>query len=341
MDFRDHDGHRALLLMASRSAFPWKTRFDNADDRNTAEIDVLHFFPNIEQDATEVANPQRSCIDANGYAWTTQEASHDINMPVTYDLRTELRSEGHLQSGKHYKRSGPGFAYYAAHDLPNNAEWTIPERERRNRQHFQVQVRMRLEINDTMTRRWEAIKPLLDGMIVARSETRLRELLGRSINGDLVIPRARNIDFSTSTTVSGGFSNLTATLRGHRGDMTSGLLLFLLPALYGAIHLSAWTFEFPTAIEHKLWKIACLDLVVSLPVFLIGSLAREVGTNGEQFTMGDMAILAWLGLIFLLVNMPVTIIARMYLVVESFVSLRRVPVGVYATVPWSDWLPHI
>lgn len=34
-------------------------------------------------------------------------------------------------------------------------------------------------------------------------------------------------------------------------------------------------------------------------------------------------------------------VARVYLVVEAFVSLRRAPVGLYDTPEWTDFLPHL
>lgn len=324
--------------MASPSAFPWKKPRMNY----LAEVDVLH-YNNWSQTAGGLQRPPPSETDDNGWEWTTKDQTHQIDMPVVYDLRNSSASEGYLQSGRLYNKIGPGFVYYTANDLPEYAQWTIPREERTLRANYQVRIRMRLEMDNVLTNRWDAIAPLIEDATWAdTSRTRLRERLGCPEDiGDLITIRAKNLDLSSSTTISGAFWNFTATLQGQHGDMTSGLLLFLLPALYGGIHLSAWTFEFPTPIEQKLWKIACLDLVASLPVFLIGSVARELGTNGKQFTLGDMALLSWLGVLFLIVNIPATVVARAYLLVESFASLRRVPVGVYATVPWSDWLPHI
>jgi hypothetical protein len=34
------------------------------------------------------------------------------------------------------------------------------------------------------------------------------------------------------------------------------------------------------------------------------------------------------------------IVARVYIVVEAFISLRSVPIGVYASVPWANAIPH-
>lgn len=33
--------------------------------------------------------------------------------------------------------------------------------------------------------------------------------------------------------------------------------------------------------------------------------------------------------------------SRLYLVTESFLSLRHVPIGAYAAVPWVQNIPHV
>ena len=38
---------------------------------------------------------------------------------------------------------------------------------------------------------------------------------------------------------------------------------------------------------------------------------------------------------------PLCVVARLYLVVESFVSLRKVPVKVYQTPDWTQWILHL
>jgi hypothetical protein len=60
-----------------------------------------------------------------------------------------------------------------------------------------------------------------------------------------------------------------------------------------------------------------------------------------------LRILEWLGivsgalyLLLLTVGTPAYILARIFLLIESFISLRNVPIGVYAAVPWSNYIPH-
>jgi hypothetical protein len=133
-----------------------------------------------------------------------------------------------------------------------------------------------------------------------------------------------------------------------------GLLVLALamPVVYGGIHLSVWNFEFPTALEKLLWKIASIGIVATLPVLFALGLGmkiflliakgmveavfgqrqsrkkwREVGESIYPY-MGYVAITFYT-------------LARAYLVVESFVSLRRVPIGVYWTPAWLQMIPHV
>ena len=43
------------------------------------------------------------------------------------------------------------------------------------------------------------------------------------------------------------------------------VLAVALPILYGGVHLTAWNFEFPTATEHLLWKVACFFIIGTVP----------------------------------------------------------------------------
>lgn len=111
---------------------------------------------------------------------------------------------------------------------------------------------------------------------------------------------------------------------------------------YGGIHLSAWNFEFPTRVESIIWRTACfiimggyfLGLIIpSLRIVypdLRGSLPPRRGRAWRIPLQGAIFSFGWLyGA------------SRLYLVVESFVSLRHVPIGVYAAVPWVQNIPHV
>lgn len=118
------------------------------------------------------------------------------------------------------------------------------------------------------------------------------------------------------------------------------VLFFLLPALYGGIHLSAWGFEFPSHVEALLWKIACIDLAMtSIPIAFLVDLDILSNTKlgwGWQARMGE-----FLCILILYILLFAYAFSRFYIVTEAFVSLRYVPIGVYAAVPWTQNIPHI
>ena len=56
---------------------------------------------------------------------------------------------------------------------------------------------------------------------------------------------------------------------------------------------------------------------------------------------GIMPLLYRLAVIIGVLNIPFWILSRMYIIVESFISLRHVERGVYQTVEWTDYIPHL
>ena len=146
------------------------------------------------------------------------------------------------------------------------------------------------------------------------------------------------------------------------------LLLYLLrsfiplTATYGGIHLTAWNFEFPSRIESIIWRSACFIMIGSSFALLAVRSYIELATNivyyasvAQDSTIRSFLIdwgieqvlelpaffieIVSVGFAFLLGLCYAA--ARLYLVVESFISLRHVPIGVYAAVPWVQNIPHV
>ena len=123
------------------------------------------------------------------------------------------------------------------------------------------------------------------------------------------------------------------------------IIQVLILMAYGGVHLTAWNSHFPTKTERWLWRSSALLLAGTTPV-LVGLAIPAVAylfIDAVSSTMGKFLRFWFYALASLLV--PATIVAyffaRVFLVVESFVSLRSVPIGVYSAVPWSSYLPHI
>jgi hypothetical protein len=141
------------------------------------------------------------------------------------------------------------------------------------------------------------------------------------------------------------------------------LAMILIPTAYGGIHLSALHEMFPTTIERGLWKASCFTLIgysgyTFLSLILLGTYVTLSDFIGEKFNSGSTGWRLWmrsavseymLDLIswgFLSLILAATILcfaARIFVVVESFISLRHVPVGVYQTPPtnFMGYIPHL
>ena len=114
-------------------------------------------------------------------------------------------------------------------------------------------------------------------------------------------------------------------------DMSYGhLWIFgLAGTLFGALHVVAWDFEFPTETEKMLWRIGCIALVC-VPVVFTGT------TAADKMGLPGMSVVAQP---FAMVLSAFYVLMRLYLLVEMFVGLRSVPVGVYETVQWARYIP--
>ncbi|PBK87659.1 hypothetical protein ARMGADRAFT_971666 [Armillaria gallica] len=104
-------------------------------------------------------------------------------------------------------------------------------------------------------------------------------------------------------------------------------------ALFGGVHCIGWSSSsfFHSSFEHLLWKISSLSVAI-VPVIL----ALEVLT----VLMKSRWIAVFMGRstpIFIFIY----ICARVYLLVDMFVSLRSLPPGALEEIDWTRYIPHI
>ena len=115
--------------------------------------------------------------------------------------------------------------------------------------------------------------------------------------------------------------------------------LAVLSLIYGGIHASSWNGHFPSYVERLIWQIAvCVvaggGLFVLTIFWVVSLLSRITSKRGASLLQR-----AYVHTMFLLL-FPFAI-ARIFLVVESFISVRSLPVGAYNTTNWINLLPHI
>lgn len=140
-------------------------------------------------------------------------------------------------------------------------------------------------------------------------------------------------------------SRLFPTKNGPKSHV--GLLIAILPTLYGAAHLLALYGRFPTDLERHLWKGSCCYLSgVSIVAGLIPAClnlrddidrdrigyrhGRRIAERAFAFAAPAIEMMAkFLFKLLVLLVVMVYFVARVFIVVEAFISLRRLPIGAY------------
>lgn len=117
-------------------------------------------------------------------------------------------------------------------------------------------------------------------------------------------------------------------------------------SLFGGIHAAAWKYSFPTQFEMWMWRGSALILVVAAGYFMI------VYTLTHQQDFEDT--IAWKYLtsrsgpwhrifdpwVRYIVLMAWYVAARLFILVEIFISLRSAPAGIYKDLDWSRYVGH-
>ena len=142
-----------------------------------------------------------------------------------------------------------------------------------------------------------------------------------------------------------------ASLQGADFGFIFGVLAAA--ASYGGIHLLAWNGPFPTTTERWTWRVSCIIISSPICVVPLGGLiiyglnlkrsdhARASHARSRAFSKEVMMFLVEalpyiLGVLYILCYMA----ARVYLIVECFVNLAKLPPEVYTRPVWSQYIPH-
>ena len=109
--------------------------------------------------------------------------------------------------------------------------------------------------------------------------------------------------------------------------------LFVLSLMtFGSVHLASWNSTLPSTIELWMWRGSSLICVIYSGLFAFGSVWEDLHDLGALSDALDS--LVSYGVVFY-------IIARIYMIVEVFISLRALPVSAFQSVQWSSFIPHI
>ena len=129
-----------------------------------------------------------------------------------------------------------------------------------------------------------------------------------------------------------------SSLGEKSGEIVNFGLVSLCSVLFGAIHVASWNISLLTIVEQWLWRGSALyccaaGMILGLMLILSGvceqhSLIRE----SMEETIDGVAVRLIPSLY---------LIARLFMIVEAFLSLRALPHSAYEEVQWSSFVPHI
>ncbi|KAF1808158.1 hypothetical protein P152DRAFT_469152 [Eremomyces bilateralis CBS 781.70] len=124
-------------------------------------------------------------------------------------------------------------------------------------------------------------------------------------------------------------------------------------AAYGGLHASAWNEFFPSTVERLFWICASLTMASSGALLWAFWMARQTWPEFDRFVSGitpgvvignrkeqkPWVTFAKRWALYLILGLLA--VARVFIVIEAFVSLREVPKAIYDTPEWTDYLPHL
>ena len=133
-----------------------------------------------------------------------------------------------------------------------------------------------------------------------------------------------------------------------------------LSCIYAGIHASAWNGHFPSYPERWIWRGSCiciaggmlLFMMISFPARWINSIDDSIVHNiyksrrAEGFSVWRpfrwvTVACMWFCIGCHLLISTLYVSARIFIVVEAFISVRSLPLGAFDTVEWLSFWPHI
>lgn len=134
-------------------------------------------------------------------------------------------------------------------------------------------------------------------------------------------------------------------LHGEHG-LIMGIILWFASMAFGGIHAAAWHNHFPSEAEAWIWRCSATYISWSGLVWLTINLSAKMYKPIDDIWIGQRLsrapwVKSWLVAIICALCGSLYLFARVYLVIEAFISIRRLPVGAYQTPDWTQIFPHL
>ena len=114
-------------------------------------------------------------------------------------------------------------------------------------------------------------------------------------------------------------------------NMWSQLTSAAVGIIFGSIHCTAWQFQFPSYIEQLLWRISAIS-VTGGPLLMALSITLISQDKFDSLHIPSAVAFILLSILY--------IVARLALLVLSFITLRSLPPGAFRAAGLVHFIPH-
>ena len=202
-------------------------------------------------------------------------------------------------------------------------------------------INLRLEVSqDLQSTRWALAAEAMSLHPAIASRVILREI----VDGK---DRHKWLEPITEELVDDTIGNwATENLLRDMSGFVMGMVVWSASMAYGGVHATAWNGYFPSRAEKLLWRISSVYIAGSgLTWILISMLARS-STRFKAYWKRVASLRAhWTSLISLGTLATICgllyLAARIYLVIEAFISLRKLQAQAFDTLQWTQLIPHL
>jgi hypothetical protein len=115
---------------------------------------------------------------------------------------------------------------------------------------------------------------------------------------------------------------------GWTGLWAEALAVSFVGVVYGGLHLAVWQNVFPTQAEMILWRVASIITAVAWSGFMLTIFVGGRRLHRLYATLFGLTVFSCLAI-------------RLYLLFESFFSLRKLALGSYQVPVLTEIWPHV
>ena len=130
------------------------------------------------------------------------------------------------------------------------------------------------------------------------------------------------------------------------GGLLMGAVLWLFTIAFSAVHVAAWRNAFPSELEMWLWRTSSLYLGASgllwAMIHVVAQFSEAIWWLWYRLLVGEASSASKTTLtVFCVMGGAMYVFGRIYLILESFISLRSLPAAIYTIPSWAVSVPHV